>query len=573
LLDQLPIGIFQKDREGRYVFINSWICRLHGTKREDYLGKTAFEVAAAKEALSETVQTCGKGLVSFLNAGSDHHSRIIQTGVPMETEEHYPDVEGKERYIHSIKGPLYGLDGTIIGSQGVLLDITERKQVESQLANERDLLRALLDSATDAIYFKDRQSRFLRCSASMAPLFNLSSPDELIGKTDADFQGEEHARSAFEDEQAIIRTGQPVIGKTEKETWPDGRVTWALTSKMPFYNDRGEIIGTLGISKNITPFKEAEAKVDLLHKQLMQTSREAGMAEVATSVLHNVGNVLNSVNVSAMLLLDNAKQSKVPSLGKAVKLLDEHAADVGNYLTNDARGRQLPGYLKLLSEQLSKEQHQTVAELESVRENIDHVKEIVAMQQNYAKVFGVAESVKVTDIVEDALRMNTGALARHEVSLIRDFADESTLSIEKHKVLQVLVNLIRNAKYACDDSGRKDKQIKVATSKHDQWVRITVSDNGIGIPQENITRIFNHGFTTRKDGHGFGLHSGALAAKELGGSLTVCSEGTGHGATFTLEVPLQPPSVKKTKSPKTGPLPAAGRNGPLTLEPGGDGRH
>jgi C4-dicarboxylate-specific signal transduction histidine kinase len=249
---------------------------------------------------------------------------------------------------------------------------------------------------------------------------------------------------------------------------------------------------------------------------------------------------------------------------------------VGNYLTNDARGRQLPGYLKMLSEQLSKEQQQAVAELESVRENIDHVKEIVAMQQNYAKVFGVAETVKVTDIVEDALRMNTGALARHEVTLVRDYADESVLSIEKHKVLQVLVNLIRNAKYACDDSGRKDKQITVATTKHEQWVRITVSDNGVGIPPENITRIFNHGFTTRKDGHGFGLHSGALAAKELGGSLTAFSEGSGHGAVFTLEVPLQPPSVNKSKSGKTGPLPAlppAPRNVPLTLVPGGDGRH
>jgi len=149
--------------------------------------------------------------------------------------------------------------------------------------------------------------------------------------------------------------------------------------------------------------------------------------------------------------------------------------------------------------------------------------------------------VKVTELVEDALRMNVGALARHEVELIREYIDEPTVNIEKHKVLQILVNLIGNAKYACEASGRKDKKITVKVFQRDQWAGIVVIDNGIGIPPENQTRIFNHGFTTRKDGHGFGLHSGALAAKELGGTLTIQSEGTGKGATFIVELPLEPP--------------------------------
>jgi signal transduction histidine kinase len=117
--------------------------------------------------------------------------------------------------------------------------------------------------------------------------------------------------------------------------------------------------------------------------------------------------------------------------------------------------------------------------------------------------------------------------------------------VEKHKVLQILVNLIRNAKYACDESGRKDKQMIVRVSNGDNRVRISVKDNGIGIPQENLTRIFNHGFTTKKDGHGFGLHSGALSAKELGGSLEVHSEGKNQGAMFTLELPLSQKEKEK----------------------------
>ncbi len=541
LLDQLPIGVFHKDKEGRYVFVNSWFCRLKKATLDEFVGKTAEEFAAGKWRPEDPETPEKLREIQFFSEAARHHKLIMQTGQRMEMEEHYVDADGQEQCFHVIRGPLFGPDGTIIGLQGILLDITERKRAEAQLANERDLLRALMDSSTDAIYFKDRESRFLRCSASLASLFNLRSADEAIGKRDFDFFGEEHARQAFEDEQDIIRTGRPIIGKSEKETWPDGRVTWALTSKMPLHDDHGEIIGTFGISKDITAFKEAEAKVEALHKQLLQTSRQAGMAEVATSVLHNVGNVLNSVNVSATLLLDNTKRSNVAYLGKAIALLNEHADDLGAYMAHDPKGRQLPGYLSRVSEQLTKEQQRTIAELESLRQNIEHIKEIVAMQQNYAMVSGVVETVQVADLLEDALRMNAGALARHEIELVREYSEVPLLSVEKHKVLQVLVNVIRNAKYACDESGRKDKQIRLKISKRDQWICIAVIDNGIGIPPENLTRIFNHGFTTRKDGHGFGLHSGALAAAELGGTLSAHSDGLGKGAAFTLELPVQPP--------------------------------
>ena len=160
------------------------------------------------------------------------------------------------------------------------------------------------------------------------------------------------------------------------------------------------------------------------------------------------------------------------------------------------------------------------------------------MQQSYAKVSGLSELVPVIDLVEDAVRMNTGALERHKVRLVRDYSTVAPILVEKHKVLQILVNLIRNAKYACDDTNLPDKQLTLRVTGDEVCVQIAVIDNGVGIPPENLTRIFNHGFTTRKEGHGFGLHSGALAAKELGGSLTVQSDGPGEGAVFTLELPV-----------------------------------
>ena len=164
------------------------------------------------------------------------------------------------------------------------------------------------------------------------------------------------------------------------------------------------------------------------------------------------------------------------------------------------------------------------------------------MQQNYATVGGVKEMINVVNLIEDSMRMNEGALNRHRVKVIREFENVPLMNVEKHKILQILVNLVRNAKYACDESGSADKQLTMRVTNGDGRIKISVMDNGVGILPENLTRIFNHGFTTRKGGHGFGLHSGALAAKEMGGALTVHSDGPGRGATFTLELPQDPPT-------------------------------
>jgi signal transduction histidine kinase len=182
-----------------------------------------------------------------------------------------------------------------------------------------------------------------------------------------------------------------------------------------------------------------------------------------------------------------------------------------------------------------------VSELDSLRRNVEHIKEIVAMQQSYAKVGGVKEMINMANLVEDSMRINEGAWSRHGMEVIREFENVPPMNGEKHKILQILVNLMRNAEYACEESGRLDKRLTVRVANGDGHVRVCVTDNGVGIPPENLTRIFNHGFTTRAGGHGFGLHSGALAAKEMGGSLTVQSAGLGRGAAFTLELPCPTP--------------------------------
>ncbi len=445
-----------------------------------------------------------------------------------------------ERYSY----PIIGKDGTRHGRIWSFRDTTERKRAEAELARERDLLRTLLNHAPDYLYFKDTESRFLQCSESLAQRYGVDA-SALVGKTDFDIFNHEHARPAFDDEQEIIRTGQPVIGKIEKETWKQGQLTWVLTSKMPLRNKDGGIIGTFGISKDITAIKDAEAELDRAHRQLLETSRLAGMAEVATSVLHNVGNVLNSVNVSCSVVADRVRKSKSVNLSKAVELMRQHSQNLPEFLTRDPRGRQLPDYLGGLADHLVLEQKELLDELGLLTSNVDHIKQIVAMQQSYSKVSGVRETLSPVELVEDALRMNGAAMERHQIQVVRDFSEVPVVEVERHKVLQILINLMRNAKYACDESGRKDKQVTLRVWKNGgDTVNVSVADNGVGIPEENLTRVFEHGFTTRKDGHGFGLHSGALAARDLGGSLTVMSDGPGCGATFTLCLPCLPADTK-----------------------------
>jgi len=298
-----------------------------------------------------------------------------------------------------------------------------------------------------------------------------------------------------------------------------------------------QIVATI---RDITERRGAEAALAKAQRDLLEASRLAGMAEVATGVLHNVGNVLNSVNVTSTCLAENLQKSKAVKLSKVVAVLRAHEADLGRFLTTDPQGVQVVDYLARLATQLANEQAHAVQELAGLQKHIDHIKDIVAMQQSFANGFGLAESVQVTDLVEDALRLNEGSLTRHEVEVIKEFADVPAVTVDKHKVLQILINLVTNAKQACDATNRDDKRLTLRVLSQADRVQIAVADNGVGIPPENLTRIFNHGFTTKKNGHGFGLHSGAIAAKEMGGTLRVHSDGVGRGTVFTLELPVKP---------------------------------
>ena len=298
---------------------------------------------------------------------------------------------------------------------------------------------------------------------------------------------------------------------------------------------------TILLQREIEERKRIELKMEHTHQQLMRTSRFAGMAEVATFVLHNVGNVLNSVNLLGSAITQDIRNSMVGSVKKLSDLLVSKGPDLGQFLTEDPRGQKVPGHLNRLAVQLAQEQSDISRKVELLTENIQHIKEIVATQHAYAKVSGVWENAALEDIVEDALRMQGEILAHHNIKLLRDYSKTPPLFVDRHRVLQILLNLLQNAKHACDKGTLVEKQIVVRVrATENQHVSVEVQDNGMGIAPENLTRIFAQGFSTRKDGHGLGLHSSVLMAQDMGGTLKAFSEGQERGATFTLELPVTP---------------------------------
>jgi signal transduction histidine kinase len=277
--------------------------------------------------------------------------------------------------------------------------------------------------------------------------------------------------------------------------------------------------------------------------ELLNAARQTGMAEIATNMLHNVGNALNSVVVSAGLIGTRIRESKGNGLANAVELMNQHSADLGAFMTRDERGKRLPEYLSKLAQILAAEKSAISGELESLTKGIDHIRDIVTTQQSYAGPTSLTEPVQVSELIEDSLRMNEGPFARRQVTILKHWPDVPEAMLDKHLMLQILINLIANALHAMDSVTDRPRRLTLRAQAVEgtsgRRLVVQVEDNGEGIPQENISRLFTHGFTTRKKGHGFGLHSCALAARAMDGELSARSDGRDKGAIFTLSLPLK----------------------------------
>ena len=524
LAESMPQMVWKGRADGWIVYANQrWV---------DYTGLTLAETHG--EGWAKPVHP------DDLQRASTTWQTALQNGADCEMECRLSDRYGKYNWFLVRVVSQRDETGAVFGWLGACTNIDEQKRAAEALRLSEEKFRQLADNITDAFWIASPDLKSIHYASPGYELLTGRSRESWYANPD-----EWAASIVPEDLERVLAVAEALkrdesqVSVEYRVAHPDGGIRWVHTRGFQVRDAAGKLVRLTGIATDITDRKLAEASLEDANRKLRDASRQAGMAEVATNVLHNVGNVLNSVVTSAGVVMDNVRKSKISSLDKVVAMLREHEPNLASFITSDSRGRQLPEYLAQLSSLLLADRAETLKELESLRSNIEHINQIVAMQQRYATVSGVKEIIDLRELVEDSLRLNLGALDRHGVELIREFEAVPPLNVDKHRILQILVNLVRNAKYACDDSGRADKQVTVRVSNGHGQVLISVTDNGVGLPPENLTRIFFHGFTTRKDGHGFGLHSGALAAKEMGGSLRVHSDGPGKGATFTLELPCK----------------------------------
>lgn len=485
LVEGLPQNIFRKDVHGRFTFANNRFCEIVGRKLEDIKGKTDFDFFPAE--LAQKYQR--------------DDQRILKTGQVLDTVEANQNPDGSKIYVHVVKTPITNLEGEIIGIQGIFWDVTTRKKIEEELAYERDLLRTLLENIPDHIYFKDSQSRFMKVSRGLASLFGAKSTDELIGKSDFDFFAEDHARAAYEDEQRIMRTGQPVIAKPEKETWPDGRETWALTTKMPLRNKDGAIIGTFGISKDITALEKAQSDLQVARDSALESTRLK--SEFLANMSHEIRTPMNAIIGMTGLLLET---------------------------------------------DISMEQRDFV---ETVRGSADALMTIINDILDFSKIEAgkmVLETVDfdIVELLESTAELVVAKAHGKGIELVSWIQQDvpSRLRGDPGRLRQILANLLSNA-VKFTDEGEVVMQVENESETETQvQLRFSVRDTGIGIPAEAQEMIFQSftqadGSTTRKyGGTGLGLAISRQLVEIMHGDIGVNSE-QGKGSCFWFVIPLE----------------------------------
>ncbi len=285
---------------------------------------------------------------------------------------------------------------------------------------------------------------------------------------------------------------------------------------------------------------------DQLQRQLEDASFQNEMAEIASTVLHNVGNVLNSVNVAVNVVHELVNQSSVVLVHRIAELLKGHGEDWGRFLTQDPKGKRIPPALVKLGSHLIEEQQTVLKEIQGLVRNIDHVKQIIFSHQTMAKSRGMCESLSVVELVDQAVELSFQPGDAKWLRIQRDYQPAPAVLVDRHQLLQILVNLLRNAKQAMQLQGGSSHFLTVGVegrSVDGLSVVMTIRDTGIGIAPEHLARMFTRGFTTKHDGNGIGLHSSRGTIHRMGGSLQVHSDGIGTGATFILTLPVQAEAV------------------------------
>ena len=419
-----------------------------------------------------------------------------------------------------------------IGRQFVELQAAQRRLALEFEALNRSTARAeiTVDGAIAEV-----NDRFVECAGCQR--------EHLVGQPfESLLVGTDHQNEYWQD----VRKGQHFHAELTWKTG-DGVTRHVQTSLNPVTDEAGNVVRVVLYARDVTERHDMEKEKQELNFRLHEAARKAGMAEVATGVLHNVGNVLTSVTVSSNLLMRHIREIPLRQLERATEIIVDNHDNLAEFMTNDDRGKKLPIYLDKINSSIKSRQETLLNEAVLLTDHVDHMRSIVAMQQSVARHGSALETIDVQSLIEDAIRLNQFHLSQHDVEVVRRSDQPIKVVTFRHEVLQVLVNLVRNAQQATVGIDRRPK-IVICTEQNNESISVSINDNGIGIPEGNLDRLFEYGFTTKDSGSGFGLHASANTAKSLGGSLSVASDGADCGATFTLRLPVHHPEMQQAEA-------------------------
>ncbi len=479
IADSLPFSLLVKDRDGRRVLVNRGYLELFSITAEDVLQKTDFDLFSDDDA----------------RKFSGEDAQILRTGKEVLSGKEMTGDDGEFRWIDRIKRPIRDANGSIVGVQVLFFDATERKELDHRREFELNLFESLMENIPDAIYFKDLESRFLRLSPAMGKHnTRLPSPEDAIGKTDADMFTEEHARQAREDELEIIRTGRPLVARIERETWPDREDTWVSSTKMPLRNRKGEIIGTFGISRDITELKKTQDELQIARDEADAANQ--AKSDFLANVSHEIRTPMNGIiGMTELLLSTNLTDEQ-----REYQLLVQSSAEALLTQLND-----ILDFSKIEAGKL---------ELERL-------------------------PFKLRDTLGNTLRTLATRAAQKGLELaahiLPDVPDD--LMGDANRLRQIIINLVGNAIKFTNKGEIVVKVTPRAVTEDSATLHVAVTDTGIGIDPEQQARIFKaftqaDASTTREfGGTGLGLAISSQLVQIMGGHLGVESE-LGRGSTF-----------------------------------------
>jgi signal transduction histidine kinase len=446
------------------------------------------------------------------------------------------DADGNLRHVQMYQRLYYDEQGAPARAIGAMLDITESFQRQAEL----EALSIRFASATraakagvweyraadGAIWWSDTMYAIYGCSAeTFRPTL-----DRVLAMIDpADFAAAltEWNRALEESTQLHVRF---------RVIRPDGVIAHIESVAAVVIGRDSSDRRLVGTSFDISERVEADERERHLQRQLREASHQAGMAEVATGVLHNVGNVLNSLGVACSTAQMRLKACQLEKVGQVAVLLESKRNTLVEFLADSARGQRLPDYLTALSRRLDADAAAIHQEFEAINGHVQYLRQIIQAQQSFARIGGTHDEVDIRELIETALTLKVQELAGAEIK--REIGELLPVRTDRYKLLQILVNFIANACDAMASNSAVPPRLHVRVRTTLDQLEISVEDSGVGIEPELLSRVWEFGFTTKAHGHGFGLHSAAVAAQQLGGSVSAESAGMGRGARFAVMIPI-----------------------------------